>query len=115
VAWWLALHGVLLAAAAAVGAPPLAKLLAGVAVLAHALARRPARASLRLVWHEDGRWSVPERGLESLELAPGTRYTSLWVRLVLRGADGPLEVVLLSCQVRPAAWSALQARLRRGS
>jgi len=111
-AWWLALHGVVVAAFALLGAPWLVKCLGLLAALAHAVAFRP-RPTPRLVWRGDGRVALPELGLESLRLGPRTRHCGLWIRLDLRGAARPLDILLLVDQLDPVLWGTLRANLNR--
>ena len=111
-AWWLVLHGVVVAAFALLGAPWLVKCLGLLATLAHALAFRPRRTP-RLVWRGDGRVALPERGLENLRLGPRTRHSGLWIRLDLRGAARPVDILLLVDQLDPVLWRTIRANLNR--
>jgi hypothetical protein len=111
-AWWLVLHGAVIAAFALLGAPWLVKGVGVLATLWHAAACRP-QATPRLVWHRDGRLSLPELGLECLRLGPRTRHCGLWIRLDLRGANRSLDILLLVDQVDAAHWRAFRANLNR--
>jgi hypothetical protein len=111
-AWWLALHGVVLAAFALLGAPWSVKCFALLATLAHATALRP-RPTPRLVWHGDGRVGLPELGLDGLTLGPRTRHCGLWMRLDVRGAGRALDILLLADQLDAARWRTLRADLNR--
>jgi hypothetical protein len=110
-AWWAALHGVVLAALAMLGAPWVLKSAAGLAALAHSIAFRPRRTP-RLILSA-GRVAVPELELENLALGRRTRHSSLWVRLDLRGPGGALDILLLADQVDPILWRMLRAELAR--
>jgi hypothetical protein len=111
-AWWLALHGVVLAAFALLGAPWLIKCLGLLATLAHAAIFRPRRTP-RLLWRGDGRISLPELGLENLRLGPCSRHCGLWIRLDLRGAGRALDILLLVDQLDSVLWRAFRAELNR--
>jgi len=110
--WWLALHGVVLAAFVLLGAPWLFKCLGLLATLVHAAALRP-RPTPRLVQHDDGRVSLPELGLESLRLGPRTRHCGLWIRLDLRGAGRVVDILLLVDQLDAVSWRTFRANLNR--
>jgi hypothetical protein len=109
--WWIALHALVAFAFVSLGAPVLVKSLALLVLVVHAIALPPERA-LGVVLGRDGRVAVPELGLTDLTLGPRTLFTENWVRFDLRGSDRPLNIVLLSGQVDPLSWHALQARLR---
>lgn len=111
-AWWLALHAVVLAALAELGAPWPAKCLALLAALAHAAVFRPRRTP-RLLWRADGRVALPELGLADLGLGPRSRHCGLWIRLELRGAGRALDILLLADQLDPVLWRTLRADLNR--
>ena len=109
--WWAALHAVLLAALALLGAPWPLKAAAALAVLAHSIAFRPRRTPrLRL---SAGRVAVPELELENLVLGRRTRHCGLWVRLDLRGPGRALDILLLVDRVDPSLWRSLRAELAR--
>jgi hypothetical protein len=111
-AWWLALHGVVLAAFALLGAPWSVKCLALLATLAHAAVFRP-RPTPRLIWRGDGHVALPELGLTDLRLGPRSRHCGLFIRLDLRGADRALDILLLADQLDAALWRTLRADLQR--
>ncbi|HEX7081896.1 MAG TPA: protein YgfX [Gammaproteobacteria bacterium] len=112
-AWRFAVHALAVAGVAASGIGWPVKLGAVAAVLAHAAARRVPRPS-RIVRTADGAWALPDRGLDGLELRPGTAVAPFWVslRLAAPGARA-FVVLLLKDQVDQEAWRALQAELRR--
>jgi hypothetical protein len=110
-AGWIAAHLLAAAAFALLGAPWTLKAVALLGLAVHAVARRPEPAR-RVVYRRDGRIAVPDLGLEGLFLGPRTRFTTLWVRLDLRGAARPLDLLLLASQVDRESWRALQAELR---
>jgi hypothetical protein len=115
--WWIALHGVVLAAFVLLGAPWPLKGLALLATLAHAVVFRP-KPTPRLVWRGDGRVALPELGFDALRLGPRTRHSALWIRLDLRGAGRALDILLLVDQLDDIVWRTLRAeldRLRSGS
>jgi hypothetical protein len=107
------LHALLLAAAAFVGLPWPAKVLAALAALAHALARRPTPVPGTIVVAADGSWRVPDIGQGSFVLGPRTRLTAFWIRIDLRAAAARLDILLLADQLERDDWARLSARLRR--
>jgi hypothetical protein len=109
--WWGAVHGVVVAALALLGAPWMLKGAAALAVLAHAVGFRPRRTP-RLVWR-NGRLDLPDLELDDLALGPRTRHCRLWIRLDLRGAGRVLDILLLADQIEPALWRTLRAELAR--
>jgi hypothetical protein len=110
--WWVALHGLVVAALLVLAAPWLLEALGSLTVLVHAIALAPERA-LRVVYRRDGRVAVPELALDELTLGPRTLYTRGWVRFDLCGAGRRVETLLLVDQVSPEVWRTLQAELRR--
>jgi hypothetical protein len=110
-AGWIALHALLAAALVVLRVPWAFKAAGLVALIVHALARRSEPAP-RIVYR-GGRVALPGRGLDDLALGPGTAFTASWVKLDLRGAERPIEVLLVADQVDDAAWRSLQAELRR--
>ena len=111
-AWWLALHGVVLASFAALGAPWPVKSVVLLALLVHAAVFRP-RPTPRLVWRGDGRVALPELGLEDLVLGPRTRHCGLWIRFDLLAADHALDILLVVDQLDEVRWRTLRAELER--
>ena len=111
-AWWIALHGVVLAAFVLLGAPWPLRSLAVLATLAHAFAFRPKSAP-RVVWLGEGRVALPELGLDDLRLGPRSRHSALWIRLDVRGAGRAIDILLLADQLDPTVWRTLRAELNR--
>jgi len=114
VAWWIALHLLLLGVAAYIPGPMAMKLCGALLVPLHAAARWPS-APPRVVCYRDGAWAVPELGLAGLRLGGRTRYTTLWVRLSLVASTRALDIVLLVDQLDVHAWRRLQVSLRSGA
>jgi hypothetical protein len=112
-AWWLALHGLLLGAAALVGAAWWLKGLAALAALVHGVVRRPAATPTPILVDEEGSWRVPALEAAWLEPGPRTRLGAHWVRLSLVGAARTHDILLCVDQVDAASWARLNARLRR--
>lgn len=110
--WWLALHGLLLAAVALVGAPAWVKTLGAFAVVAHGLMRRPTPAPTPILVAEDGGCFVPALEAGWLAPGPGTRLAAYWARLSLVGGDRTHHILLCVDQVDAASWARLNARLR---
>lgn len=110
--WWVSIH-CLAVASVLLSSLSVPLELAGVALtLAHALARRPARPTT-LLRHEDGSWSVPERGMTGLALGEGTSLGPFWIALHLGAGRRRASLLLLRDQLDPETWRALQAELRR--
>jgi hypothetical protein len=111
--WWLALHGLLLCAAALVGAAGCLKALAALSVVVHGVARRSAATLTSILVAEDGSCRVP--ALEAAWLVPGprTRLAAHWMRLSLVGGARRHDILLCVDQVDAASWARLNARLRR--
>jgi hypothetical protein len=107
------LHGLLLGAATLVGAAWWLKGLAVLAVVVHAVVRRPAATPSPILVAEDGSCRVP--ALEAAWLVPGprTRLAAHWLRLSLVGGARPRDILLCVDQVDAAGWARLNARLRR--
>ena len=109
--WWLALHGLLAAAALALDLPILVRGLLVAGLGAHATLRPPRSAVSTVICDPDGRWALPEAALQDLRLGPASRHTAYWIRLVLLGEGHAFDILLLRDQLRPADWRALRARL----
>jgi hypothetical protein len=110
--WWVALHALATAALVVVGAPWPLKGLALLVALVHSVALRPEPAP-RMIYRGGGRVTLPELGDDELTLGPATLYSTIWIKLDLRGKSRKVEVLLFADQVDTAAWRALQAELRR--
>lgn len=100
-------------AAVLLGLPWPARVLAALAVLLHALLRRPAPGPATIAVTADGLCQVLAVDGEWRRPGPGTRIAPHWVRLDLRSAAGRLDLLLLADQVDPEQWARLCARLRR--
>ena len=107
------MHGLLLAAAAFVGAAWWLQGLAALAVIVHGVLGRPAATPTPILVAEDGSCRVP--ALEAAWLAPGprTRLAAQWLRLSLVGGERTRDILLCVDQVDAASWARLNARLRR--
>jgi hypothetical protein len=103
-----------IAALPLIGWPAGCAAVAAIGVLAHAVARRPRPAPALLI-HGDGQVDWPAAGFVGLEIADGTRFTSLWTLLLLRPPGGAraLRVLLIADQLDTATWRTLLARLGR--
>ena len=102
-----------LSTALALPIPGWVRILGALAIVGHGFVRFPAAPPPILIRSGDHRWMLPARGLGPLRLAPGTRYSGWWVRLVLVGEGKRLSVLLLRDQVAPQRWWRLQEGLRR--
>jgi hypothetical protein len=107
------LHVLLWAAAATIGVPWPWRVLAALAVLGHALARRPAVPPATLAVGADGSWHLPEVGRGGFMVGPGTRLAAHWIRVDLRAGAERLDILLLVDQLDREDWARLSARLRR--
>ena len=103
----------MLAAAAFVGLPWPAKVLAVFVTLGHAVVRRPRPVAAAIVVAADGSCCVPAFGQGSFVLGPRTRLTTAWIHLDLQAPAGRRDIVLLKDQLEREEWSRLSARLRR--
>ena len=105
--FWLALHLLLLAAAAASALPWLGKAAAALLLAAHAARGRPVGYIGTIVCRPDGRFDLPEQQRAGLALARGSRFTRRWARLVLEDAAGVCDVLLLHDQLDDSRWRLL--------
>lgn len=110
--WWWGIHGAatLSLVLTSFGLPW--KCLALLGLTSHAVWRYPPTAP-GLVRGWTGEWAVPGLGRSGLQLSPESHDGGWWIRLALTDAQGSLGWVLLSDQLHPDAWRALQAELRR--
>jgi hypothetical protein len=111
VGWWLVLHALLAAAAVALDLPILVRAALVACVGGHAALRWPRSAVATLIQSPDGRWALPESGIEGLRLGAATRHTTRWVRLQLQGDGRTFDILLLKDQLAAPEWRALAARL----
>jgi hypothetical protein len=110
----VALHGLLIAAAAMLGVAGWVKVAAGVAVVAHGWRRWPAAAPTPILVAEDGSCCIPSLDTGWLSPGPRTLLAAYWLRLSLVGDLATHDILLCMDQVEAATWARLNARLRRG-
>lgn len=110
---WLALHALLLAAAAGAGLPWAAKAGLAALVAAHAWRGWPQPFRGTIVCRNDGTFDLPDAGCCDLRLAARSVRTRTWVRLVLAfAADRDrLDILLARDQTDAVTWRALQSHL----
>jgi hypothetical protein len=111
--WWWSLHAVLVGAALLVGLPIAGRLLVALAIVVHALARRPAAAPALVIVGEDGVCVVPEWGTGRRPLGSRTLVCPFWVRLDLGKGLPQRDILLIADQVAPQEWRRLRALLAR--
>jgi hypothetical protein len=120
--WWGTVHALAAVGVLASALPhPVAALVLG-ALLVHSRWRRP-RSAQPLDLCASGAWNLPASGLADLTLAEGTAVGPFWIKLVLARVGGTeggrararVHCLLLSDQLDPDTWRALQAELRRGA
>jgi hypothetical protein len=113
--WWWSLHALLVGAALLVGLPIVGRLLVALAIVAHALARRPAAAAAPalVIVGEDGVCVVPEWGTGRRPLGPRTLVCPFLVRLDLGKGVLQRDILLIADQVGPQEWRRLRALLAR--
>jgi hypothetical protein len=109
----MALHALLVAAAAWVGVSVWLEAAAAAAAALHCLARWPRPAPSPLLVAEDGAFHVPALAPGWLAPGPRSRLAALWLRLSLEGPAGSHDILLCIDQVDAASWSRVNARLRR--
>jgi hypothetical protein len=111
--WWLALHALLAATVLLIGWPWPAKAAAIVALLGHAVWRRPRSARAVIEVDADGALRIPSAS--AARFAPGTRTRLMpfWLRIVARNGADTVDILLLADQLNPADWRRLTAILRR--
>jgi hypothetical protein len=112
-AWWVALHALLLGAAGLVGAAGWLRMVLALAVVVHGVLRRPAATPAPILVAEDGSCCVPALGPAWLEPGPRTRLTAYGLRLSLADRARTHDILLCVDQVDAAGWARLNARLRR--
>jgi len=112
-AWWCALHALLVAAALLVGWPWALRLAALVAVAGHAIVRWPRATPASVLVYSDATCLVPKGGPRPIALGPRTVVCAYWIRLDL-GVDLPQrDILLVIDQVGPDQWARLRALLER--
>jgi hypothetical protein len=111
--WWWSLHAVLVGAALLVSLPIAGRLLVALAIVVHALARRPAAAPALVIVGEDGVCVVPEWGTGRRPLGSRTLVCPFWVRLDLGKGLPQRDILLIADQVAPQEWRRLRALLAR--
>ena len=113
--WWASLHLLLWGSVLAATDSVVADLASFGLLAVHAAFRFPDSRVL-LARLDDGRWSIPSRGLDGLELGAGTCFAAYWVLLELVAPDRSLRLVLLRDQFDARNWRRLQVAVReRGS
>lgn len=103
-------------AVALLAVPVACRALALVGLVAHAVARRPARGPGTIELCADGSCTVPEWGAANRDLGPDTLVAPFWVRLDLGPGIRPRYIFLFADQMGPEAWRRMRAllfRLRR--
>jgi hypothetical protein len=109
----MALHALLIAAAALVGAGLWIKVLAGAAAVAHCLRRWPGGTPAEILVSEECAVLVPALDQGWLVPCARTRAGPWWLRLSLVGGSGAHDILLCIDQLDRPSWSRLNARLRR--
>jgi hypothetical protein len=109
----VALHLLLVAAAMIAGWPPSMKTLAVLAIVVHAVARRPLASPVCVVVTEDGCCAVPEWNTGRKPLGPRTLMCPLWIRLDLGKGSRRRDVLLVADQIGAEDWRRLRALLAR--
>lgn len=107
------MHGLLLVAAALLGAPWWLKVLCAFAVVAHGVLGRPPATPTPILVDEDGSCCVPAFDAAWLVPGPRTCLAAHWLRLSLLGGARTRDILLCVDQIDRASWARLNARLRR--
>ncbi len=110
--WWWIVHGVGAAGIIELPLPWVLRCWLLAAVAGHGYRRFP-RVSPAYLRYRNGIWAVPAVHGGRLRLAPGSRYSSWWIRLILEGRRGSIPVLVLYDQLEKHEWRALQAAIRR--
>jgi hypothetical protein len=111
--WWCGLHALLATATVLVGVPWFARGAALLAVLGHAIARRPRAAPGRVVLTADGHCAVPEWRDGRLRLGARTLVCPYWIRLDCDAGSWRRDLVLFADQLDYQEWARLRAFLAR--
>jgi hypothetical protein len=108
-AWWLALHGVLVATVFLVHLPMVPGCCLSFLAGLHAGLRHPIRRAL-LVVSPGGRFALPAEQRFNLALAPATRVGGFWVELVFDDSRGS-RLLLIRDQLTDSSWRRLRMAL----
>ncbi len=111
--WWYGLHLLLAVAAALVAVPTPVKALTLLALVGHAVARRPGGAPSVIQFAADGSCAVPEWETPSRPLGPATLICPYWIRLHVNPGRGQRYILLFADQVTTHEWRRLRALLAR--
>lgn len=112
-AWWCGLHALLAVAAALVAVPATVKAVTVLALVGHAVVRRPRAAPRVLHFTADGSCAVPEWQTPPRRLGPATLICPYWIRLHLNPGLGERYISLFADQVSSHEWRRLRALLAR--
>jgi hypothetical protein len=110
--WWLALHLLLGAAVAALGAGTGLGGALLAAVVVHGVLRRP-HAFDELIVISGGRWSIPALGLFGAGPTDATICAATWARLVLASDRASVRVLVYRDQFRSDDWRRLRTEVSR--
>ena len=111
--WWCGLHLLLAAVAVLVGVPWPARAAALVAVVGHAIARRPRAPPGRIVLTGDAHCTVPEWHAGRLRRGTRTLVCPYWVTLDCDAGFWRRDLVLFADQLGAEDWARLRAFLAR--
>jgi hypothetical protein len=96
-----------------VGVPWSVRGIALLAVVLHALARRPRPQPKRIVVTADANCAVPEWQARPLRLGARTLVCPYWIRLECDAGSWRRDLVLFADQLDSAEWARLRALLAR--
>ncbi|HET7608287.1 MAG TPA: protein YgfX [Gammaproteobacteria bacterium] len=111
--WWVMLHVLIGAAFALVGWPVVWRGIAIVAVVVHAVVRRPPPSPSTVIVAEGGTCAIPEWNTGMRPLGARTLICPFWIRLDLEAGPWRRDILLVVDQVRPEEWRQLRALLNR--
>lgn len=111
--WWCGLHVLLATAVVLLGVPWWARGVGLVAVVGHAISRRPRVAPGRIVVTADAHCAVPEWYAGRLRLRARTLVCPYWIRLDCDAGSWRRDLVLFADQLDAAEWARLRALLAR--
>jgi hypothetical protein len=109
----MALHVLLAVAAVLVGGPASIKVLAVLAIIGHAVVRRPPPSPHLIVVGEDGCCVVPEWHTGRRPFGPRTLMGPFWIRIDLGKGSWRRDILLVADQIPAADWRRLRALLAR--